>query len=52
MSSPVEPAVEIRSFRVDVPQGELDDLRGRIQATRWPEKETVPTSRAPPSRPP
>jgi Epoxide hydrolase N terminus len=41
MSSSVEPAVEIRSFHVDVPQEELDDLRRRIQATRWPEKETV-----------
>jgi hypothetical protein len=41
MSSTVEPAVEIRSFRVEVPQEELDDLRGRIQATRWPERETV-----------
>jgi hypothetical protein len=36
MSSTVEPAVEIRSFRVEVPQEELDDLRGRIQATRRP----------------
>jgi pimeloyl-ACP methyl ester carboxylesterase len=32
---------EIRSFRVDVPQEELDDLRRRIEATRWPERETV-----------
>jgi hypothetical protein len=41
MSSTVEPAVEIRSFRVEVPQEEVDDLRGRIQAARWPERETV-----------
>ena len=26
---------------VDVPEAELDDLRARIAATRWPEKETV-----------
>jgi pimeloyl-ACP methyl ester carboxylesterase len=32
---------EIRPFRVDVPEGELIDLRRRINATRWPEKETV-----------
>ena len=31
----------IRPFRVEVPQAEIDELRRRIQATRWPEKETV-----------
>lgn len=31
----------IRPFRVDVPEEELADLRRRIAATRWPEKETV-----------
>ena len=32
----------IRPFTVpDVPQSALDDLRKRIAATRWPEKETV-----------
>ena len=31
----------IRPFRVDVPQAQLDDLRRRIAATRWPERETV-----------
>ena len=31
----------IRPFRVEVAQAEIDDLRRRIQATRWPEKETV-----------
>jgi pimeloyl-ACP methyl ester carboxylesterase len=31
----------IRPFRVNVPQKDLDDLRRRIAATRWPEKETV-----------
>ena len=41
MSSTVEAAVEIRPFRVDIPQETLDDLRRRIGATRWPEKETV-----------
>ena len=31
----------IRPFRVDVPEEELVDLRRRISATRWPERETV-----------
>ena len=33
---------EVRPFRVDVPQADLDDLRRRIAATRWPDRETVP----------
>ncbi|HZJ54912.1 MAG TPA: epoxide hydrolase [Myxococcaceae bacterium] len=31
----------IRPFRAQVPQGALDDLRRRIAATRWPDRETV-----------
>ena len=31
----------IRPFNVNVPQSALDDLRRRINATRWPDKETV-----------
>jgi pimeloyl-ACP methyl ester carboxylesterase len=31
----------IRSFTIDVPQAALDDLKARLAATRWPEKETV-----------
>ena len=31
----------IRPFTVRVPQAKLDDLRRRIKATQWPEKETV-----------
>jgi len=31
----------IRPFRVDVPEAELTELRRRINATRWPERETV-----------
>jgi pimeloyl-ACP methyl ester carboxylesterase len=31
----------IRPFRVEVPEDDLVDLRQRIMATRWPEKETV-----------
>src|ERR671912_2001818 len=32
---------EVRPFRIDVPEGELDELRRRIAATRWPSKELV-----------
>jgi pimeloyl-ACP methyl ester carboxylesterase len=32
---------DVRPFRVDVPEEDLIDLRQRITATRWPEKETV-----------
>jgi hypothetical protein len=31
----------IREFQVDVPEAELAELRRRINATRWPERETV-----------
>jgi len=31
----------IRPFRVNVPDTELAELRRRIQATKWPERETV-----------
>src|SRR4051812_22716689 len=36
-----ETRTEVRLFRIDVPEEELDDLRRRILATRWPEKEPV-----------
>ena len=31
----------IRPFRVDVPEAELAEMRRRIAATKWPERETV-----------
>jgi hypothetical protein len=31
----------IRPFRVDIPEEDLIELKRRISATRWPEKETV-----------
>jgi pimeloyl-ACP methyl ester carboxylesterase len=34
--------VAVRPFRVDVPEEDLVDLRQRIAATRWPDRETVP----------
>jgi pimeloyl-ACP methyl ester carboxylesterase len=38
----VEPSgTAIRPFRVNVPEEELAELRRRISATRWPDKETV-----------
>jgi pimeloyl-ACP methyl ester carboxylesterase len=41
MSGTVETAVEIRTFQVDIPDEALEDLRRRIAATNWPERETV-----------
>jgi len=35
------PKTAIRPFRIDVPEGELTELRRRINATVWPERETV-----------
>src|SRR5262245_13732498 len=32
---------DIRPFTVNIPDGALDDLRRRILATQWPERETV-----------
>ena len=32
----------IRAFHVNVPEAELTELRRRINATKWPERETVP----------
>ena len=34
-------AAPIRPFDIKVPQEAIDDLRRRLQATRWPERETV-----------
>jgi len=37
----IESATEIRAFHVEIPEEELADLRRRLAATRWPERETV-----------
>src|SRR5262245_48164164 len=37
----IETATEIRPFQVEIADEALDDLRRRIKATNWPEKETV-----------
>ena len=31
----------IEPFTIDIPESQLEDLRARLAATRWPEKETV-----------
>jgi pimeloyl-ACP methyl ester carboxylesterase len=41
MTSTIETATEIRAFHVEIPEEELADLRRRIAATRWPDRETV-----------
>jgi hypothetical protein len=41
LASVVE-ATAIRPFQVNVPEAELSELRRRIKATRWPEREPVP----------
>jgi pimeloyl-ACP methyl ester carboxylesterase len=40
-SAPAAASDEIRPFRIDIPDEVLADLRRRINATRWPERETV-----------
>jgi pimeloyl-ACP methyl ester carboxylesterase len=42
MSTTAETATEIRTFHVVIPEEQIDDLRRRIAATRWPSKELVP----------
>jgi pimeloyl-ACP methyl ester carboxylesterase len=32
----------VRPFHINIPEEELDELRRRIRATRWPDQETVP----------
>jgi hypothetical protein len=41
MSSTLETASDIRPYQIDIPDQALDDLRRRIAATNWPERETV-----------
>jgi pimeloyl-ACP methyl ester carboxylesterase len=39
--APAAATDEIRTFRINIPEEALVDLRRRINATRWPERETV-----------
>ncbi|MEJ3652847.1 epoxide hydrolase family protein [Actinomycetes bacterium KLBMP 9759] len=32
----IDTSTEVRPFRIDVPQADLDDLRDRLSRTRWP----------------
>src|SRR4030095_13022118 len=41
MSSTVNTPPEIRPFHSEIPEEQIDDLRRRIDATRWPSKELV-----------
>jgi pimeloyl-ACP methyl ester carboxylesterase len=41
MSTTAETTTEIRSFHVEIPEEQIDELRRRIAATRWPSKELV-----------
>src|ERR671914_218137 len=41
MSTTVDTATDIRTFSIDIADEQIDDLRRRIAATRWPSKELV-----------
>ena len=41
MSTIVATPAEIRSFQIEIPGEKIDDLRRRIEATRWPTRELV-----------
>jgi pimeloyl-ACP methyl ester carboxylesterase len=41
MSSSGQTGIDVRPFQVEIPNGALDDLRRRVEATRWPSKELV-----------
>jgi hypothetical protein len=44
MSTGGETTTEIRQLHVEFPGEQIDDLRGRIEATRWPSGELVDVS--------
>jgi pimeloyl-ACP methyl ester carboxylesterase len=41
MSATVDSSTDVRPFQVEIPAEKIDDLRRRIEATRWPSKELV-----------
>jgi pimeloyl-ACP methyl ester carboxylesterase len=41
MTSTVETTTEIKPFQIEITEEQIDDLRRRIAATRWPTKELV-----------
>jgi pimeloyl-ACP methyl ester carboxylesterase len=42
MSTTVDTTTEIPPFRIEIPDEQIDNLRQRVAATRWPTKELVP----------
>jgi pimeloyl-ACP methyl ester carboxylesterase len=42
MSTTIDTTIEVRPFSVEISQEQIDDLRRRIEATRWPTTELVP----------
>src|ERR671937_2660453 len=41
MSTTVDTTTDIRTFSIEIADEQIDDLRRRIAATRWPTKELV-----------
>jgi Epoxide hydrolase N terminus len=41
MSTTIDTTGETRSFQIDTPQAQIDDMRRRIGAMRWPSRELV-----------
>jgi pimeloyl-ACP methyl ester carboxylesterase len=41
VSTTIQTATEVRPFNVEIPDDALENLRRRVAATQWPEKETV-----------
>jgi pimeloyl-ACP methyl ester carboxylesterase len=41
MSTAAHASTDLRPFQLHIPEAKLEDLRGRIAATRWPTKELV-----------
>jgi len=41
VTTPTTDVTAIRPFHLDTPEGALDDLRRRIEATQWPDRESV-----------
>jgi pimeloyl-ACP methyl ester carboxylesterase len=42
MSTTIDTTIEVRPFSVEISQEQIDNLRRRIEATRWPTTELVP----------
>ena len=37
-SAPADIRADVRAYRIDIPQAELDDLHERLERTRWPDE--------------